>query len=160
MIVSACVVVLANILMYLFRHDILDVIPDMAFFYGPEQFYPMIQKMQNSGGGLRYIATAWTLDLLTPVGYSFFLGLAVIRLAKSFSSLVSFLAFVPLLAAVFDCLENLSVTLGIKNLPAISDLLAQAAAAFSTLKWIFVFATLLFVIWRLVVLLLQREKAS
>ncbi len=110
---------------------------DTLFFYTPDRVYDMIAAYGEAGRAM-YRTSALTADLIYPIAYSLFLGLAI---TWCFGRLPAGwrwgqrLNVLPFGAALFDVLENVSVAIMLSVHPARPALLAWMATAFTMTKW-------------------------
>jgi hypothetical protein len=111
--------------------------PDTSFVYSRDDLY-QIAESYGEQGRQAYVTARFTFDLIWPLVYSLFLATAISWVfGKAFApdSRWQRANLVPLLAALFDYLENLSTSLVMLRYPnqtAVVDLLAPA---FTLLKW-------------------------
>jgi hypothetical protein len=131
--------------------------PDTSFVYSREDLY-QIADSYGEQGRQAYVRARFTFDLIWPLVYTLFLTTAISwvfgrTLAPDSRWQRANLA--PLLAALFDYLENLSTSLVMLRYPdqtAVVDLLAPA---FTMLKWsllgasfILLFGAIIVAAWR------------
>jgi hypothetical protein len=115
--------------------------PDTTFFYRPNQ---LIGAAEDYGpeGRQAYIYSRWTFDLVFPLVYVGFLATGISWFLRGqIGNPKMFLNLLPLLAGVFDYLENTATTVVMTIYPEVSNLAAVLASAFSLTKWIFVFVS-------------------
>jgi hypothetical protein len=111
--------------------------PDTTLFYSPGDLYRMAEEYGDQGRQA-YVRARFTFDLVWPLVYALFLATAiswVFGRAFAGGSLWHRARLAPLLAALFDYLENLSTSLVMLRYPeptAVADLLAPV---FTALKW-------------------------
>jgi hypothetical protein len=117
---------------------------DVRSFYTPSDVQQLMQALGPQGRNL-YAITEVTLDLLFPFVYGGLLALLLVRLydCRTARSLV----VIPVIAIVFDLLENLSAfTLSLTYSGQPSPL-AWAGAAFTLIKYVAGLASLAIVSW-------------
>jgi hypothetical protein len=151
------------ILALLFLLPIMDtatgsiVTPDADFFYNHLRLTE-IKDIYTQENISAYIHTRIAYDILWPLIYGFFLISTLGFMTKSTnkSKLLTALYFMPILAVLFDLLENTMCSFYFSNIaPSITLYIAPIASA---LKWILIFIifTIQFVL--LVIRLFQQIK--
>ena len=114
--------------------------PDTSFFYTAGDLYRMAEAY-GPAGRAAYVRARFTFDLIWPLVYTVFLVTAISwTFARAFppESRWQRANLVPLLAALFDLLENLSTSLVMARYPAGTPVAAALAPVFSAAKWLFV----------------------
>lgn len=114
---------------------------DLKIIHGPEVTYNTFDAM-SAEQQKRYMIGELTSDIIYPVIYTLFLSFSLLLLFKDFKTI----PLIPYGAFVFDILENLSLVTLLKLYPQQIDWLAWISSIFSTLKWLFVFVSLLLII--------------
>ena len=119
--------------------------PDVHFYYTSSQLYAWMADYTEDGR-LEYIKTRFSYDLFWPVVYVSFLSLAISfshkfqlranMLIKSFRAKYNLL---PIVAGMFDLLENITVSINMYFFPVRIWGLDWIAGFCTLLKWIFVF---------------------
>ncbi len=110
---------------------------DTLFFYTPDRVYDMIAAYGEAGRAM-YRTSALTADLIYPIAYSLFLGLAITWCFRQLPVRWHWgrrLNLLPFGAALFDVLENISVVAMLSVYPARPTLLAWVATTFTMTKW-------------------------
>ena len=129
------------------------VSPDMSFLYSPGDLYRMAESYGEQGRQA-YVRARFTFDLIWPLVYTLFLATAISWVfGQVFApdSRWQWANLVPLLGALFDYLENLSISLVMLRYPdqtAVVDLLAPL---FTALKWGFLGASFALLVGGIVV---------
>ena len=111
--------------------------PDMSLFYAPDDLY-QVAESYGKQGRQAYIRARFTFDLVWPLVYTLFLATAiswVFGRASAPDSRWQRANFAPLLAAVFDYLENLSTSLVMLRYPDRTAVVDVLAPTFTALKW-------------------------
>jgi hypothetical protein len=111
--------------------------PDMSFYYSPGDLYRMAESYGEQGRQA-YIRARFTFDLVWPLVYTLFLVTAISWVfSKAFApdSHWQRANLVPLVAALFDYLENLSTSLVMARYPAQTAVVDLLAPVFTALKW-------------------------
>lgn len=131
--------------------------PDTSFSYAADDLYQMAESY-GPEGRVAYTRARFTFDLIWPLVYTAFLVTAISWLyAESFpaDSRWQRANLVPVLAALFDVLENLSTSLVMLRYPARTPVVDLLAPLFTSSKWVLVglsFALLLIgavaVVWQ------------
>jgi hypothetical protein len=114
--------------------------PDLSFYYAAEDLYRMAEAYGEEGRQ-SYVRGRYTFDLVWPLVYTFFLITALswlTRKAFALGSVWQQANLVPLLAALFDYLENVSTSIVMLRYPAQTLVLDRIATVFTMLKWLFV----------------------
>jgi len=114
--------------------------PDLSFYYTAGDLYRMAESY-GAAGRQDYIRVRFTFDLIWPLVYLVFLVTATIwTYSRVFASDSPWQRanLIPLLAALFDYLENLSTSLVMARYPAPTPLVDGLAGMFTLVKWVFV----------------------
>lgn len=114
--------------------------PDLSFYYSAQDLYHMTEVYGDQGRGA-YVRARFTFDLIWPLVYTFFLCTAiswVYTRAFTADSLWRGANLVPVLAMLFDYLENLSVSLVMLRYPYPTIMVDSLAPLFTMLKWVLV----------------------
>lgn len=114
--------------------------PDTALFYAADDLYAFAEAYGPEGRAA-YVRARYTFDVAWPLVYTFFLVTALSWIGRrAFAPESPWLRInlVPLLAALFDLLENISASLVMWRYPALTPGVAEAAPGLSLLKWLFV----------------------
>lgn len=122
---------------------------DTAFGYRPAELYAMLDRYRSEDYKAHKLFIF--LDLIYPLLYSvslaIMLGYLIPLLAPEEHTRIHYLTLLPLAAAVFDVLENLSMLLILNlregNAAGRSDALACFSSAMTMTKLVLVYATLL-----------------
>ncbi len=113
------------------------VSPDTSFFYAPADLYAIAESYGEEGREA-YIRARFTFDLVWPLVYALFLATAISWVfGKAFASGSPWQRsnLLPLVAALFDYLENLSTSLVMLRYPAQTPVVDLLAPLFTALKW-------------------------
>ena len=114
--------------------------PDLSFYYSAQDLYHMAEVYGDQGRGA-YVRARFTFDLIWPLVYTFFLCTAiswVYTRAFTADSLWRGANLVPVLAMLFDYLENLSASLVMLRYPHPTIVVDSLAPLFTMLKWVLV----------------------
>ncbi len=114
--------------------------PDMSFFYSSEDL-TRIAEAYGGSGRIAYVQARFTFDLIWPIVYAFFLVTTIswtIQRAFPRSSAIRRGNLLPLAAALFDYLENISTSIVMLRYPQPTPLLGNLAPLFTLLKWILI----------------------
>lgn len=117
--------------------------PDTSFFYSPEDLYSFAQAYGPEGRAA-YVRARFTFDLVWPLVYTFFLATGISwLLGRVFEPDSSWrLAnLAPLLALLFDYLENSATSLVMLRYPELTPAAAWLAPVFTLIKWLFVYGS-------------------
>jgi len=134
--------------------------PDTSLFYSAQALYDMAEAYGPQGRAA-YLRARWTFDLAFPAVYTFFLVTAVSWLfGRAFPAGQPWRRanLVPLLAALFDLLENSATSLVIWRYPARTPVVDALAGVITAAKWLFVGASFVLLLAG-VALALRRRTA-
>jgi tetrahydromethanopterin S-methyltransferase subunit B len=114
--------------------------PDTSFYYTAVDLYQMASEYGEEGREA-YIQARFTFDLIWPLVYAVFLSTSIswtYRRAFALESLWQRANVVPVLAALFDYLENISTSLVMFRYPIATPVLDSSAGIITMVKWVFV----------------------
>jgi hypothetical protein len=117
--------------------------PDTSLFYSVDELYGMAEAY-GPAGRQAYVEARTTFDIAWPLVYTFFLTTALSWLTwRAFApgSIWQRANLIPLLAMLFDLLENLAASIVMLRYPQASPAAAGLAPGFTALKWAFVVAS-------------------
>ncbi|MFC2026156.1 hypothetical protein ACFLUC_03075 [Chloroflexota bacterium] len=122
--------------------------PDLSFYYTPQTLYNMAE-VYGEAGRTAYIKARFTFDLIWPLVYTFFLTISLswlCAIAFPSNSLGQRLNLVPVLAMIFDYLENISGSLVMARYPHQTPVLDTLMPVFTMLKWILVSSSIILLV--------------
>lgn len=133
---------------------------DLMMFQTPDKLFAMVA---NYGDSTRvfYRNVELTVDILYPIVYLFFFGLAISWLfERGFApnSSMRKLNIVPLGAFVFDLLENATIVTLLSIFPSQPMALGWLLFLLTTIKWLFAFASIALILAGLVMALKNGFK--
>jgi hypothetical protein len=109
---------------------------DTSFFYSATRLYEII-KSYSYEVRMRYIYQRFTFDLVWPLVYGFFIISSTWYLLKEIKlPYKNTLKYLPIMAVIFDFLENILVSLLMYLYPIQINILGWIASLFTSLKWI------------------------
>jgi hypothetical protein len=108
----------------------------MPFGYSSEYAIDLLNSLGEQGRG-EYLTYQIPLDLLYPGLMGIAGAFLITLLTKEISQRFRWLIFLPLLAALFDYLENGMVAIMLIKFPSISDTIIVTASTFTILKSLF-----------------------
>ena len=111
--------------------------PDTSLFYSPQALYRMAEAYGEEGRQA-YVRARFTFDLVWPLVYTLFLVTTTgWAFGKAFppGSRWQRANLVPLLALLFDYLENVSTSLVMLRYPAHTPVVDLLAPVFTLFKW-------------------------
>jgi len=114
--------------------------PDLSLFYTSRDLYQMAEQY-GSAGRDAYVHARFSFDLVFPFIYTFFLVTAIswiFGVNTPETSPWRILNLAPLLAILFDFLENITISIVMSRYPTLSPISASLAPIFTFLKWVFV----------------------
>ena len=128
--------------------------PDTSFYYTPEQLFELAETY-GEDGRQAYVQARFSFDLVFPMVYGLFLVTTISWLGGCVfvpDSLWRSLNLVPVVAVIFDLLENTFTSMVMLGYPEKHFTIAQLASVFTGLKWVFVYGSffvliIIFVIW-------------
>ena len=135
---------------------------DIKYYYTARQAYEIISNY-SLAERQQYAITAMTIDIFYPIVYSLFLtalSLFLIGRLAIRSRIIIRLSYISMGAAVFDLLENTSLTIMMLNYPVKLNSLANIAGYFTAAKWTLVIAAILVIIYLSLLLLIKKTKKS
>ena len=101
-------------------------------------------RLTDPDGRQAYIQARWTFDLVFPLVYTALLVTTLSRLSRRHypaDSRWQSANLLPVLAMIFDYLENSAVSLVMGRYPAKTPVIDFLAPIFTLVKWIFVYAS-------------------
>src|SRR5690606_2460695 len=116
--------------------------PDTTLFYTADDLYGWAEAYGESGRAA-YVRARLTFDVVWPLVYTFFLTTALSWLMpRAFAGRMWARAnLLPLLAILFDFLENGAAALVMARYPAATPVVDTLAGPLTFLKWLFVGAS-------------------
>jgi hypothetical protein len=111
--------------------------PDMSFYYSAGDLYDMAEAYGESGRAA-YVRARFTFDLVWPLVYALFLTTAVSWIydrALPAGSAWRLVNLLPLVAALFDYLENIATSLVMLRFPEPTAVVDVLAPVFTMVKW-------------------------
>ena len=132
--------------------------PDLSFIYSTTDLYAMA-KAYGPEGRLAYIRARFTFDVIWPIVYTAFLVTAIswlLRRGFAEDSPLQRANLTPILAALFDILENASTSLVMARYPARTPFVDLLATLFTPVKWLFVTASFVMLLLCVVAVIRRR----
>lgn len=127
--------------------------PDTSLIYSVDSLYAMAQAY-GLDGRQAYLHARWTFDLVFPLVYTFLLITTLSRLSRRHfppGSRWHSANLLPLMAMIFDYLENSATSLVMARYPEKTPVVDFLAPAFTLIKWLFVYVSfgllLAWVLW-------------
>jgi hypothetical protein len=117
--------------------------PDTSLFYSPDDLYRMAEAYGQEGRAA-YVQARWTFDLAFPIVYGAALITAISWLSARFfpaGSRLQLANLAPVLAVIFDYLENTCTSLVMFFYPTRLPALDRLAPVFTSIKWLLVFGS-------------------
>lgn len=114
--------------------------PDTSFYYSADDLYQMAEEYGQEGREA-YVRVRFTFDLVWPLVYTLFLVTSISWLSRrafSGDSPWQLANLAPILAALFDFLENISTSLVMVRYPDHTAVIDTLAPIFTAVKWILV----------------------
>jgi len=124
-------------------NQILDI-PDLSFWYTPEQLYKTAESY-GENGRLEYVKMHAGFDLIWPMVYVGFLTVSLSWIYKKYpgGGKASRLNLIPIFAGVFDYLENLLTSIVMLQFPGHSRGISFLAPITTSTKWVLVYLSVL-----------------
>ena len=135
---------------------------DIKYYYTARQAYEIISNYSLAERH-RYAIIAMTIDILYPIVYSLFLTALSIFLIGRLAirrRIIIRLAYISMGAAVFDLLENTTLTIMMLNYPVKLNSLANIAGYFTAAKWTLIIAAILMIFYLTLLLLIKKIKST
>ncbi|MFW5889433.1 MAG: hypothetical protein ACOCUD_03535 [Bacillota bacterium] len=123
--------------------------PDTMLFYSAETFYSLLLAYGEAGRSL-YILLRWTFDLIYPIIYGLFFLSVLTQLMLHNHKINKTILWIPLLAVVFDLLENTIATILMVNFPVRYNALVYILQIASALKWLMLLITIILIAYYLI----------
>jgi hypothetical protein len=111
---------------------------DLQFAYSRQKVFSMLEAYGEVGRNF-YLTIELTADLIYPLIYTLLLCMLIVFLFEKLNAgavLISRILLLPLLALVFDYLENIMLIMMLQLYPATDGTLALAASFFTSAKWV------------------------
>ncbi len=126
------ILILPKISEYTFEKTGISEAPDTSFFYKSDDLYNIAERYGESGRQT-YVFMRWTFDLLWPIVYTAFLTAWIWKLSNYLK--IKKIYYVPMIAMMFDYLENIGTTIVFQNYPNKIEIIASITPWMSMLKW-------------------------
>lgn len=133
---------------------------DLQLFYTPEKVYSMVTAYGEAGRA-NYRAFELTGDIIYPIVYTLFFALLITWLFQrglARNSRMQKMNVVPLGGWLFDLFENLGIVSMLSLYPSTPAALAGITALFTVVKWLFAAATIVLILFGLVMALRNGFK--
>lgn len=118
---------------------------DLMPFPSPEAVLHAVESLGQAGRAF-YLFVETTYDIVYPISYTLFYGLVITVLINQVASQGSRfrrLNLLPLVAFVFDMLENIGIVTLLASYPAQSAAVASYVSVVNGVKWLFAYASIL-----------------
>jgi hypothetical protein len=139
---------------------------DLQFFNTPEKAYSWVEAY-GAEGRIQYRNIELTADIAWPMLYTLLLSWSITWLFKrsvAEGNKAQMLNVVPFGALLFDLLENACIVTMLSIFPSKPTVLAWMATACTTVKWLFVGASILVLLVGVVAMIrtaiVKKEKAT
>ena len=133
---------------------------DLMMFATPEKIFGMIGRYGEFNRPF-YRNVELTVDIVYPIVYLFFFGLLISWLFQrgfASNSPTRKLNIMPLGAWFFDLLENVVIVTLVSVFPSQPTVLAWILIVFTTIKWLFAFASIALILVGLVMAIKNKFK--
>jgi len=132
--------------------------PDTSFNFSLIHLYNIVDSY-GKDGRIFYVTMRWTFDIVWPIVYTVFLLSSIAYFSKEIKHKHSIkLLYLPLLAVLFDLLENINATIIMLLYPSKIDVFGYFLFASSVLKWITISISFVIVIVLIIGLFIKRFK--
>lgn len=134
---------------------------DMTINYSPEKAYEMMESYGKEGRRY-YLHRIEPIDTLLPASYSLFLTVIITLIFKMLPAgkYLNRLQLVPILAGLFDYLENCCIIIMLLNYPARLLAVAKISNVFTMAKTILILLSILIIFTGLVLLLFNLKMEA
>ncbi len=123
--------------------------PDTSIFYTSQTLYRLADEYGEAGRDF-YITQRFTFDLIWPIVYGLFLissvGFLTYRINNPKYKQIFLL---PLLAMLFDYLENISVSITMSRYPSLTPIISHLAGFMTLFKWLILMLAVIALIYLL-----------
>jgi len=115
---------------------------DMRFFYTFDEVTEYLTALGETGR--TYYLYQKIVDSFFPIGYGLGIALALGYLFRKSDIKNSwhYIILIPIIAAIFDYIENMLLTTQILSFPTISEVIVSIAAITTLIKWIFLLSAI------------------
>ena len=120
---------------------------DMRLGYSVDEVNQLFTAL--GGPGRPLYSLFQLVDTVFPIALALTLMFSLVRIIGwvfEYTGHLSLIAFIPLGGAIADYVENILIATQLLSYPALSSLLITIASSFTTIKWGFMFVTILLVI--------------
>lgn len=134
--------------------------PDTSLWYSAADLYEMAEAYGQNGRDA-FVYSHFTFDVAWPLVYTLFLVTSLSWLsvrAFPLGSQYRVVNLVPLFAALFDFLENISTSLIMLRYPAGTPFIDMLAGVFTFIKWFLVAASIILLLLTLVMAIWRRGR--
>jgi hypothetical protein len=134
-------------------------IPDIRFSYSPDEIKLLFNQL-GATGRMLYIFQTAVVDMIYPLVYSLFLFMlfGVANSNKKQTKMIKAIRLMPFGIALFDYLENFNSLQMLSDFPEITAFSVATGSLFTSIKWILVALTGLFLLAIAVELLLKYVR--
>jgi len=133
---------------------------DMRLFYTFDDVTEYLTALGETGR--IYYLYQKIVDSFFPIGYGIGIALALGYICKEsdIESPWNSIILIPIIAAIFDYMENILLTTQIVSFPTISEVIVSMAAITTLLKWIFLSSSIGVLFVGVLVLAVKRRKSD
>jgi hypothetical protein len=133
--------------------------PDTSFFYSSDDLFQIASDYGEEGRDA-YIVLRVTFDLIYPIVYFAFLAFSIGVLINKLklNDKYKYLLLFPVLAILFDYLENIFSVIVMYKYPIEMMFFATIAPYMTFLKWIFIGVSFISIIVLLVISIIKKTK--
>ena len=119
---------------------------DVRFSYSKTDVDETFEGMGYEGRKIYQFILGF-IDMIYPIIYGLLLFLLLVKLTEKFSNYkLKLICFIPMIAGLFDYIENFGISRMLNNYPLISELNVNFASIATSMKWFFVFVSLILVL--------------
>ena len=134
--------------------------PDTSFYYTAKELYQFAEEY-GSEGRREYVRARFSFDVIWPLVYTFFLCTSISWVFSKFTpGGVAWrrVNLAPVIGLLLDFAENISTSVVMIRYPNPTIVLADVAAVFTLMKWIFVNGSFILLLIGVVLGLVQWVK--
>ena len=130
---------------------------DMRFFYTFDDVTEYLTALGETGR--TYFIYQKIIDSFFPIGYGLGIALALgyIFRMRDIKSPWHSIILIPIIAAIFDYLENILLTTQIVSFPNISEVIVSIAAIITLIKWIFLLSSIVLLFVAVLIFVVKKR---
>jgi hypothetical protein len=132
--------------------------PDTNFDFNIERLFNIVNSYGRSGR-LFYVTMRWTFDVVWPIIYTLFLITSIAYLSRQSKCRFGYKPlYLPVIAVLFDFMENVNATIIMLLYPKRFDLFGYLLIGSSIIKWISISISIVALILLLILFIIKSIK--